>query len=258
MRLKIRLGKNTGIKLILLLQILLLVGFILIKNNKLNWFLPKREERLTLESLYMTGVEVKKQHYLKPEEADKILNVFFKRKGDTSGRTVLYNFGNGFDRQGKIQVYPWYYIIGHFDRFEDIEGTKDKYIVVKVPIPFAVADEYKVRITADKKTEEKYKRTNVGLEDLLLTAEEKSARVLPFSEKIQERIFEFLNVNLKKGDIVIIFLRNREQKSPDKGEVGQEVIYDDKKIPVAHWVVLRRYGAYTDLSFDIVNNYGKK
>ncbi|GEM_PF-4140231 len=104
-------------------------------------------------------------------------NILWMDPNDTTGRTVFYDFKGGWDRgigesygqqngtDGKVYRYL-VSLTGQFVGFEDIEGSKDKYIILKNPKTGELFRKIRVDYEGKIFTTEGMKPTGLGIENL--------------------------------------------------------------------------------------------
>lgn len=206
---------------------------------------------ILIEIIYYMSVSSKKTppstptpttNYVASLSPTPTLHIIYQKSGDSEGRTVVYESEENWGGIGKQQKYPWTYIVGSFDRWEEIPGSKDRYLHLTNPMTGEEIAKIKILFGKKEVFPEKELTTYLDVENL----EKLGSGDLEF-----ERLGEVatipnntLDQYLKKGDAVVVYLMTKGMFTDDANDVYEEIVEQDA--PLAYVLAIRRYEEITN------------
>jgi len=239
-------SRNLFILLTLLFIIVIFeTGYYIIKTNNV-------EEKTNKTST--VNQELRSTSSFLDNDKQPSLKITFQTNiNDKTGRTVFYEVRktkNALNGYGKFEATykearDVWLIIGEFVKWEDIEGAKDKYIIIKNPKSNDILVKARVAFEESSLFDGNKKATSLGVENLDINNKQgqdydKLGLLLSWTD-------DNINKIIKQGDVVAVHLLFMSQTD----NLTQGIKKDEKGYPLVSWLTLRRFGGKQQIDREI-------
>jgi hypothetical protein len=174
---------------------------------------------------------------LREDEVSAQFQVTYQRPNDSEGRTIIYEYFYGWSGVGRQIKYPWNYIVGVFNGWEEIPGSSDRYILLANPHTNEQLEKIRV-VYSERNAFNSYSlETTLAYEDLEVL--QNGGREIVMIGKVSKTSEEELNNWFQPGDVVLAFLTSRYFTSNAEEDFGVE-LKDQAGNAMAHILTVRR------------------